>query len=148
MAPLNIADTFSLSNISNNPFQINTNLNATANQCQTLYQPHTANIIGHSAVLLSLNPTVNPTELSPVNTQNYNLPFFAMKKSVKSFDGLDHPNTAEGFLHQNDAHKIPTMGEQLPDLVAYNQWHKREMAYIQRSVSGIALSWFLRLHEG
>ena len=42
LAPLTVADTYSLSSINNNPFPTITNLNATANQCQTLYQPHTA----------------------------------------------------------------------------------------------------------
>ena len=41
LAPLNIADTYSLSTTNNNPFETNTILNATANQSQTLYQPHT-----------------------------------------------------------------------------------------------------------
>ena len=70
-----------------------------------------------------------------------------MNKTVKPFDGLDHQYTPEEYLQQIDAHIIFTMGEQPIDPVAYNQWHKRKMAYIQCSLSGIALSWFLRLHE-
>ena len=48
LAPLNIAETSSLSSTSNNSFQTNSNLNATANRCQTLYQSHTEPKIGHS----------------------------------------------------------------------------------------------------
>ena len=42
VAPLNYADTYSLSSTNNNPFQSNTKLKATANQSQTLYQLNTA----------------------------------------------------------------------------------------------------------
>ena len=39
------------------------------------------------------------------------------------------------------------MGEQSLDPVAFIQRHKWKMAYIQYSLSGSALIWFLRLHE-
>ena len=42
LAPTNIADTHSFSCTNNTPFQTKTNLKATANQCQTLYEPYTA----------------------------------------------------------------------------------------------------------
>ena len=45
-AALNFVDTYSLSSTNNKLFQTNANLNATANQSQTLYQPHTAPDIG------------------------------------------------------------------------------------------------------
>ena len=52
----------------------------------------------------------------------------------------------EEYLHQIDAHMIFIMWEQPVDPLAYNQWHKQKVAYIQWSISGIALSKFLRLH--
>ena len=42
---------------------------------------------------------------------------------------------------------IVTIDEEPPTLVAYIQWHKRKMANLRSSLSGIALSWFLRLQE-
>ena len=40
-----------------------------------------------------------------------------------------------------------TTGERFVDLVAHIQRHKGKIAFIQCSLSEIALSWFLRLHE-
>ena len=57
LAPLKITDTFSLSSTNKNPFQTKTNLNDTANPCQTLYQPHTAAKRGPYATLPSSSST-------------------------------------------------------------------------------------------
>ena len=81
LAALNIADTYLLSSTKNNPFQTKTNLNAAANQCQTLYQPHTAPNIGPSAILPSSSSTVNAKKPYSVNTQNYTVPLVEMNKS-------------------------------------------------------------------
>ena len=128
LAPLIIADTYSLGSTNNNPFQSNTHLNVTANPCQTIYQPHTAHNLpkDHPTILPSSFSTVNPMKLSSVNTQNYTLPFVALNISVKTFDGLDHQYTTEDYLHQIDAQTIFTMEEQPLDLVAYNQWNNRQ----------------------
>ena len=60
LSPLIIADNQSLSSTNNNPFQTSTNLNATANPCQTLYQPHTLLNMCLSAFLPPSSPFVNP----------------------------------------------------------------------------------------
>ena len=60
MAPLIFADTYSLGSTNNTPFLSISNFNATANQRQTLYQPHTAPNVGPSAILPSSSSTVNP----------------------------------------------------------------------------------------
>ena len=86
LAPLNTADTYSLSNTNNNPFQTNTNLNATAYRCQTLLQQHTAPKIGPSKGLPSESSIGNSVYHSPVTTQSYTVPFVSMNKSMKSFD--------------------------------------------------------------
>ena len=138
LAPLNFADTYSLSSTTNNPFQTNTNLNATADQCQNLLEPHTARKIGPSAYLPSSSSTVNPTKPSSVKTQIYTISYVVMNKSVKVFDGLDHHYTHEEYLHQIDPHMIFTVGEQPLDPIGYNQRHKRKMAYFRCSLSGIA----------
>ena len=80
-------------------------------------------------------------------TKIYTVPFVAMNKSVKTFDGLDHQYTLEQIIRQIDAKLIFTMGKQTLDPVAYKQWHKRKKAYIQYSLSENAFSWFLWLSE-
>ena len=97
LAPLNIADKFSLSCTKINPFQSTTSLYATANPCQPSLQPHTAPKRSPSAFLLSSFSTVNPKKTSAVTTQNSTVPFVTMNNSVETFDGLGHQNTAEEF---------------------------------------------------
>ena len=75
LAPLNIADTYSFNSSNNIPFRKNNNLNATANQCQALYQPHTATNLGPFAILPSSSFTVDPINPSFVKTRNYTSPF-------------------------------------------------------------------------
>ena len=91
-----------MSRTNNHQFQTNSNLNASAKPSQTLHQQHTAHKIGFSARLSSSSsvPTVNPKNFSPVNFQKYIVPFVAMNKSVKNFDGFDHQYTPEEQLHQ------------------------------------------------
>ena len=88
LAELNIADTYSLGSNNNNPFKSKTNLNATASQSQTLYQPYTASNIGPSTSLLSSSsvPTVKLINHPPAITPNYTVLSAAMNKCVKTFD--------------------------------------------------------------
>ena len=147
MAPLNAADTHFLSTSNNILLQTNSKLYATANQCQTLYQPHIALDIGTSSLLPYSSSTVNPLNFSCVNTKNFTVPFVVMKKSVKSFDGLYHQFTPEKKLNEIDAPMMFIMGEQRFDPVAYNQCHKQKTAYTQCPLSVITFCWFLRLHD-
>ena len=107
---------------------------------QTLYQPHTTPLQqmyqpNYSALQTVSNTSTGQNTPIPVTTtQNYTVLFVAMNKSVKPFDGLDHQYTPEEHLQQIDAHIIFTMGEQPTDPVAFNQWHKQKMAYIQCSL--------------
>ena len=127
MAPLMFADPKPLASTSNNPVVTNTKLNATANPSQMLYEPHaTPNIqpisynIGPSATLFSSSsvPNVKTIKRPPKKTQTNTVPFVAMNKSVKTFDGLDHQNTPREFSHQTDAHTFLIIGEQTLDPVA------------------------------
>ena len=95
LAPLIYAGFYSSISTINNPFQLISNLNTASNPCQTLYQPHIAHNIGSSAFLPSSSSTLNPMNPSSVGTQNYTVPFVAMKKSVEAFDGLNHQYTPE-----------------------------------------------------
>ena len=117
-----------MSSTKTNTFQIDSNLNATANPPQKLYQPHvtpniqnTSNNFGPSASVLSPSsfPTVNPINPPPVNTENSALLCVDMNESSKILERLDHQSTPEEYLHQTDAQIVFTMVEQLPDLVVF-----------------------------
>ena len=63
---------------------------------------------------------MNRINASPANIENFTVPFVALSKSAKTFDGLDHQYKLEEDLHQTDAHMTFTMGEQLFGPVAYD----------------------------
>ena len=112
LAPLNFADTYSLSSTNKIPFQTNTSLNTAANQYQMLYQPPTAPNMGPSETLLSSSSTLNLPLNKPFFCKHKKLccTFVAMNKSVKTFDGLDRQNTPEVYLHQIDVYMILFFG--------------------------------------
>ena len=143
LTPLKVADTYSLSSTNNIPFQTNTNLYVTANPSQTFYQPHTAPNVSASASVSpeSLVLIVIPTNPLLVITIIYTVPFVAINKLVKKFDGLDHQYIPEENIHQTDAHVVFTTGKLPLDPLAYNQWNEK-MAFWQLFLSGIASSKF------
>ena len=65
---------------------------------------------------------------------------------MQFFDELDHQYTSEEYLRQIDAHMIFTIREQPPNPAAWIHWHNWKMAHLQYFLSGVVLSWFLRLH--
>ena len=113
LAPLNIAFTYSLSSTDNNPFQRDTNSNATSNPCQMFYQLHTAPNIGPSAILPSSISTVSQINSSSGITKNHTVPSVAVDKSVETFDGLDHQYTPGKNVNQIDAHIILYHGRKI-----------------------------------
>ena len=147
LVTLILAKTLSLSSYNNNPFQMVTNLKATASPYQTSYQSHTAPNKGLSASLsfLSSVPTVNPITYSPVTTHNSIVLFAATNKSVKIFDGLEHLYKPEGKLHQIESRSIFTMGEQTRDLIVQTQQLKRKKTHKPCCLSRTAVSCFFRL---
>ena len=92
VTPLNVAETYSLSSTNYIPSRNNTNLNATANLSQPLYQPQTAPNLGPFASFTTsiFVPNVHPKNFSSSFTQDYTVPFVAMIKTVRHFDGIDH----------------------------------------------------------
>ena len=126
MTPFSIVDAYSMSSTNNNPFQTNTSLNATATSSQTSHKPHTDPKTSPSASLPSSSVvfTKQATNKCPVTAQSFTLAFVAMNKSVKTSDGREHQIIPEKLLYQVEPHMNFTMGDQPPDLVAYNQWHE------------------------
>ena len=121
----------SLSSTDNNLIQTHSKLNDTTSPCQMLYQTHTAPDTGPSLSLLSSSSTLNPMNPSSVITQNHTVPFVAMNKSVKIFDGPGHQNPPGNLLHQIDSHIIFLLEEQSFSPVAYNQGQERKLAKLK-----------------
>ena len=90
------------------------------------------------------NP-INPPALIIEKPQNFTLPSVAVFEYLKFLYGLEHQLTPEKKSNQSAAEMIFAMGGQPLVLVAYNQWH-RKISYLQWSLSGNALIWFLAIH--
>ena len=65
----------------------------------------------------------------------------------KPFDGLDHNYTPEEYLQHIEARVTFSLGLQPTSEQEYKFWHARRMAFIQCSLTGTALSWYIRLND-
>ena len=115
------------------------------------------------------NPNHNPNQLPPNTIQHIPPPltqqlapppqyfpmpqdtFINMSASIpepmKPFDGLDHSYTPEEYLQQVEARlTFAIVEEPQNNPIKYKSWHNRRMAYIQCSLTGIALDWYTNLH--
>ena len=63
---------------------------------------------------------------------------------IKPFDGLHHNYTPEEFLQQIEARVTFSLGLQPTSDHEYKYCHARRMAFIQCSLTGTALSWYIR----
>ena len=85
------------------------------------------------------NATVsNPTHINSSTS---------IPEPIKPFDGLDHKYTPEKYLQHIEARVTFSLGLQLISYHEYRFWHARRMALIQRSLTGTALSWYIRLND-
>ena len=66
---------------------------------------------------------------------------------IKPFDGLDHNYTPEEYLQHIEARVTFSLGLQPTSEHEYKFWHARRMAFIQCSLTGTALSWYIRLND-
>ena len=127
----------SSSSIRTNPFftptsQIPTNTNN--------FQTHTSHLNFHRTRSYAQPSTVvsNPT-YSDFST--------SISEPIKPFDGLDHKYTPEEYLEHIEAHVTISLGLQPSTSLEYKFWHARRMVFIQCSLNGTALSWYLRLND-
>ena len=65
----------------------------------------------------------------------------------KPFDGLDHNYTPEEYLQHIEARVTFSLGLQPTSEHEYKFWHARRMAFIQCSLTGTALSWYIWLND-
>ena len=71
----------------------------------------------------------------------------SISEPIKPFDGLDQKYTPEEFLQHIEARVTFPLGLQPISCYEYKFWHARLMALLQSSLTGKALSWYIRLND-
>ena len=71
----------------------------------------------------------------------------SISEPIKPFDGLDHNYTPEEYLQHIEARVTFSLGLQPTSEHEYKFWHARRMAFIQCSLTGTALSCYIRLNN-
>ena len=71
----------------------------------------------------------------------------SISEPIKPFDGRDHNYTPEEYLQLIEARVTFSLGLQPTSEHEYKFWHARRMAFIQCSLTGTALSWYIRLND-
>ena len=71
----------------------------------------------------------------------------SISEPIKPFDGLDHNYTPEEYLQHIEARVTFSLGLQPTSEHEYKFWHARRMAFIHCSLTGTALSWYIRLND-
>ena len=93
--------------------------------------------------------TIPPNTIPPstINTPTYINSATSISEPIKPFDGLDHNYTPEEYLQHIEARVTFSLGLQPHTTHEYKFWHARRMAFIQCSLTGTALSWYIRLND-
>ena len=93
--------------------------------------------------------TVQPSTKSQntIPQPTYINSFTSISGPIKPFDGLDHKYTPENSLQNIEARVTFSLGLQPNSEHEYKFWHARRMAFIQCSLTGTALSWYIRLND-
>ena len=114
--------------------------------------PHFHNTSTNSLTNFSNVPTYNTIQHSTVPSNTVSQPTFinsstSISEPLKPFDGLDHNYTPEEYLQHIEARVTFSLGLQPTSDTEYKFWHARRMAFIQCSLAGTALSWYIRLND-
>ena len=114
--------------------------------------PHFHSTSTTSLPNFSNNPTYNTTPPSTMSHSTMSHPTYinsstSISEPIKPFDGLDHNYTPEEYLQHIEARVTFSLGLQPTSEHEYKFWHARRMAFIQCSLTGTALSWFIRLND-
>ena len=93
--------------------------------------------------------TVTPSTItqSTVSHPTYINSSTSISDRIKPFDGLDHTYTPEEYLQHIEARVIVSLGLQFASDHEYKFWHARSMAFVQCTLTGTALSWYIRLND-
>ena len=100
----------------------------------------------------SNNPTYNTVPPSTISHNTISHPTFiksstSISEPIKHFDGLDHIYTPEEYLQHIEARVTFSLGLQPTSEHENKFWHARGMAFIQCSLTGTALNWYIRLND-
>ena len=114
--------------------------------------PHFHNTSTTSFKNISNNPRYNTATQSTISHNNISHPTYinsstSISEPIKPFDGLDHNCTPEQYLQHIEARVTFSSGLQPTSEHEYKFWHARRMAFIQCSLTGTALSWYIRLND-
>ena len=115
-------------------------------------KPHFHSTSTTSLPNISNNPTYNTTPPSTMSHNTMSHPTYfnsstSISEPIKPFDGLDHNYTPEEYLQHIEARVTFSLGLQPTSEHEYKFWHARRMAFIQCSLTGTALSWYIRLND-
>ena len=115
-------------------------------------KPHFHNTLTNPFTNTSNVPTYNtvpPSTLSQntLSQQIYINSATSISEPIKPFDGLDHNYTPEEYLQHIGTRVRFSLGLQPTSEHEYKFWHARRMAFTQCSLSGTALSWYIRLND-
>ena len=114
--------------------------------------PHFPNTSTIPSTNISNHPTYNTTPPSTMSHNTMSHPTYinsstSISEPIKPFDGLDHNYTPEEYLQHIEARVTFSLGLQPTSEHEYKFWHARRMAFIQCSLTGTALSWYIRLND-
>ena len=114
--------------------------------------PHFQNTATTSLTNISNIPTYNTTPPSTITPNTMSHPTYinsstSISEPIKPFDGLDHNYTPEEYLQHIEARVTFSLGLQPTLEHEYKFWHARRMAFIQCSLTGTALSWYIRSND-
>ena len=114
--------------------------------------PHLHSTSTTSLPNISNNPTYNTTPPSILSHNTMSHPTYinsstSISEPIKSFDGLDHNYTTEEYLQNIEARVTFSLGLQPTLEHEYKFRHARRMTFIQCSLTGTALSWYIRLND-
>ena len=125
---------------------IRTNPHINTKYTQPTTNPHT--ILPNFLTTPTYN-TVSPSTVphSTISTPTCINSSTSISEPIKPFDGIDHNYTPEEYLQHIEARFTFSLGLQLTSVHEYKFWHARRMAFIHCSLTGTALSWYIRLND-
>ena len=114
--------------------------------------PHFHKTPTTSFTTISNVPTYNTVPPPTISQNTISQPTFinsstSISEPIKPFDGLDHNYLPEDHLQHIEARVTFSLGLQPTSEHEYKFWHARCLAFIQCSLTGTALSWYIRLND-
>ena len=114
--------------------------------------PYFHNMSTTSFTNISKVPTYNTVQASTISQNTIPQPTYinsstSVSEPNKPFGGLDHNYLPEESLQHIEPRVTFSLGLQPTSEHEYKFWHARRMTFIQCSLTGTALSWYIRLND-